>query len=99
LHLQHFGKIGTGDIVQLSLEIEKEAKEKEKAQKEELNVTSGESGALVAAQVKGEEDVKMGGEDTKSCDDTSDDAKAASKSEGRKTVDIEGDVKMESDVK
>jgi THO complex subunit 1 len=102
LYLQHFGKIGTGDIVQLSLEIEKEAKEREKAQKEDQAAISGEGGAsplVTTGPVKGDEDVKMGGEDSKNDDGTGDETVGLTRSEESKIIDGEGDVKMESDIK
>jgi THO complex subunit 1 len=69
-YLQHFGKIGTGDIVQLLKEIEQEVEAKEKAQKGELTVVADEQGTsplVVAASLKtegeDEKDGKGAGED------------------------------------
>jgi len=42
--LQHFGKIGTGDIEALAFEIEKEKEEKEKSFKDE-GITAEEQGS------------------------------------------------------
>jgi THO complex subunit 1 len=99
LYLQHFGKIGTGDIVQLSMEIEKE---REKA-KEDTAAMSGEGGGsplVTTVPVKGDEDVKMSGEDSKNDDVASDETVTLARSEETKTItDGEGDVKMESDTK
>lgn len=66
-HLQHFGKIGTGDVLLLAQEIEAEKererereREKEKAQKTDesgTNANSGGESALMMTEDKKEENM------------------------------------------
>jgi THO complex subunit 1 len=85
--LQHFGKIGTGDIVLLAEEIEKENKERERMLRGEDTSTTGTNvlmGSTGSGEDVGETGVKMG---------VSEDVKAEGVSASN-TLDNE-DVKME----
>ena len=83
-YLQHFGKIGTGDIVLLAEEIEKEKKERERGQKgEETATTNALTSTMIGEDVSGS--TAMSGEDGR-------------KVESVATVSVpdgEGDIKMD----
>lgn len=98
-YLQHFGKIGTGDILLLMQEIEKEKKEREERERAATEETASPNpGANGAAAVS------TGASDERSTSPTASAEKVGTKTEeapvaatnGAQTAkDSEGDVKME----
>jgi len=97
-YLQHFGKIGTGDLIllqqEIELAIEKEKQEREKIQKgEESSSGTSNLGVIASATGAGEEGASpsvVGG------NGENDAEKLCEVDEGRPVLDTQGDVKMES---
>jgi THO complex subunit 1 len=87
-HLQHFGKIGTGDINLLAWEIEKEKQDREKLQKGEE--TSGAASVMGPAEEHGTGSPSMIAASSGGLDDGN-----LKMGEVTQNTEGEGDVKME----
>lgn len=95
-YLQHFGKIGTGDLIllqqEIELAIEKEKQEREKIQKGEES-SSGTSNLGVIAREEGVASPSVvGGNGEADAEKMSE----ADDGSARPVLDTQGDVKMES---